>query len=193
MDGDSPSIYSQTSANVLSRGPSVSSHLSVRRFSVPQTVLESIIGGGSPIEENDFNPRSQDNRTSAGEETITPATRRPASSPPNRGLDPDSQQQQRQSQLDRNSGLDRQNTTAIATLLKSRQRQSELLPTVHSGVLHIERAGSIKPAQGLITADADHEGVGVVRMSGENSGMGREPYGRRFRRMKAEQGHSGMP
>lgn len=190
VDGDSPSIYSQPSVYVLSRGPSVSSHVSVRPFSVHPAVLESIIGGGSPIEENvgrGIDVGSEDGRKSSGE-TITPATRVPRPSFPNpHSPDPDSEWQQQQSYVNRAPGLDRQNTTAVISLLKSRQQRLELLPTVPSDVSHIERAGSIRPAFGGID-----DVLGVGRMKEEKSGMGREPYGRRFRRMKAEQGNSGM-
>jgi hypothetical protein len=233
VDGDSPSIYSQPSIYPLSRGPSVSSHVTVRRFSVQPAVLESIIGGGSPIEEDvrhDVNAGSEVGRTISGE-TMTPAMRVPGLSLPNphgpdpdnqwqqkqshldvtsdagsehgrtspgetamrnpglslpnpHGSDPDSrQQQQSQSYLNRTSGLDRQNTTAVAALLKFRQHR--LPPPIPSDVSNIERAGSIRPAFGGI-ADVVHE-LGVGRGMG-----GREPYGRRFRRMKAEQGNSGM-
>lgn len=144
---DSPSIYSQASGNFrfssysasLSRGPSVSSHVSRHRFSVPSTVLES--------SRADTDTGSDDNRTISGE-TITPATRNSVSPPPDHlvgvghNTNPPFIGQER-----RSSGLERQNTTTIASLLKTRQqRRSAPLPTEPSAVSHLERVGSIRPA-----------------------------------------------
>jgi len=188
---DSPSIYSQYSTNLLSRGPSLSSHA---RFSMPPMHLDSIIAGGSPTEENiryDVDEGTEDGGTSSGETITLTVTPGPASSL-HHGPDPDSQIQQ-DSDLNRNSELNRQNTTEVVVLLKSRQRQSELRPIAPSDVSHIERTGSIRTAHGF-TAGA--EGAGVGQTSGGNGGMdGKEPYGRRLRRMKAmkaEQENSGF-
>ena len=153
---DSPSIYSQASGNFrfssysasLSRGPSVSSHVSRHRLSVPSTVLES-----SRSERNDTDTGSDDNRTISGE-TITPATRDlvPAPSDHLAGiglnfLDTNQPFASQQRYLDRSSELERQSTTVVASLLKTRrQRQSEPLPTEPSAVSHLERVGSIRPA-----------------------------------------------
>lgn len=196
VEEDTPSIYSQPSANFrlssfnpLSRGPSISSRVSLYRLSMPPTVLESIISAGSPIDTSEENMRHhvdtirEDSKTDS-DETITATTRGSAVSPPNHlisdglgflNMDPLSNTRM-------NTGLERQNTTFVASLLKSRQRRSELLPTASSGVSHIERAESIRPSRG--------DGADVAGASGETGEMGgREPYGRRFRRMKAEQGN----
>jgi len=84
------------------------------------------------------------------------------------------------------SGLERQNTVVVASLLKSRQRKQgdRLLPALtHSAsiISHIERSGSITPATTSFPT-AGHEVKGV-----------REPYGRRYRRMKAERDLEAQP
>jgi len=79
------------------------------------------------------------------------------------------------------SELARQDTVVIASLLKSRQKKQagRLLPALApsaSIISHIERSGSIRAATST-PPPAGSESKGVT---------GREPYGRRRRRMKAE-------
>ena len=96
-------------------------------------------------------------------------------------------------------GLERQSTTVIAGLLKSRQRQQlpkdvdvdtnesdELFshPSI-SAVSHIERAGSIIKPSVQVTG-AGVAAAGVTHEVAENASTTREPYGRRLRRMAAE-------
>lgn len=166
LDGDSPSVYSQSSASVhfnmvpssLYRGQSMMSH-ATGTFDLQPTIPESPLSeswmGGS-----------------------------------------DSHQHQQQLQRRESRRLERQSTTVIAGLIRSRQQvpkdvdmntdsdASELHSRLSiSAVSHIERAGSVRPP---FFTGGGGGGGGVTDTATEKARATVEPYGRRFRRMAAE-------